>query len=92
MSTCDACKALLGASTTVEPHMALRMRDSILRDYGELEKYRCRACGTLWDRFKTDLTFRGEPQRWKTNERPRLYTAAFAPATPAHAKVMPQRG
>jgi hypothetical protein len=66
MLTCECCKALLGAPATAEPHEALRMRDSILCDQGELEKYRCHECGTLWDRFKADLTFRGQPESWRT--------------------------
>jgi hypothetical protein len=45
------------------------MRDSILCEQGELEKYRCHDCGTLWDRFKADLTFQGKPQSWQTAER-----------------------
>ncbi|MGZ8230583.1 MAG: hypothetical protein ACXW2I_06500 [Burkholderiales bacterium] len=65
------------------------MRDLILRDYGELEKYRCRDCGTLWDRFKTDLTFRGEPPLWKTYQRARLMTGAFSASVSAEAKLAP---
>lgn len=66
MLTCECCQALIGAPVTAEPHAGLRMRDAILCDQGELEKYRCHDCGTLLDRFKADLTFRGNPESWKT--------------------------
>jgi hypothetical protein len=69
MLTCQWCKALIGAPATAEPHASLRMRDSILCEQGELEKYRCHDCGTLWDRFKADLTFQGKPPSWQTAER-----------------------
>jgi rubrerythrin len=50
MEPCDACKALQGQGVDTEPHATLACDDTHLRSDGTLEIYRCRECGTRWER------------------------------------------
>jgi hypothetical protein len=52
MELCDACRALEGQGIQSEPHENLTRDDVHLRADGNLEIFRCRACGARWDRHK----------------------------------------
>jgi hypothetical protein len=38
-------------------------RVKVLPD-GLLEQFKCRSCGTSWERFEHDRNYYGEPQFW----------------------------
>ena len=61
---CDDCAALIGKPARVEPHSALYGERARVRSDGILAHFKCRICGTLWERFEANKYFKREPQVW----------------------------
>jgi hypothetical protein len=64
MVECKDCAALVDQPTSVKPHDGLSIVHTAVRADGDVVTYSCRRCGAQWQRFKTNATFRGEPQYW----------------------------
>ena len=62
---CADCDTLLGKSATVQPHGGLYGERARARSDGVLEHFKCRVCGTLWERFEANRYFTSEPQVWR---------------------------
>jgi hypothetical protein len=65
MMACADCNDLLGKPATVEPHGALYGERARARSDGVLGHFKCRICGTLWERFEANRYFKREPQVWR---------------------------
>ena len=80
---CADCKALLGQPATVQPHHGLHDERARVGREGVLAHFKCRVCGTLWERFEANRWFKREPQVWRlrsvTNQ------SVWAPAEPEPA-------
>ena len=61
---CDDCIALIGKPAAVAPHAALYGERARVRSDGILGHFKCRICGTLWERFEGNRYFKREPQVW----------------------------
>jgi hypothetical protein len=61
---CDDCIALIGKPAGVAPHAALYGERARVRSDGILNHFKCRICGTLWERFEANRYFKREPQVW----------------------------
>ena len=64
MSTCESCLTLEGKPVTTEPHDGLMRGPTLRQADGELERYRCRKCGSLLQRFLADAQSGVPPQVW----------------------------
>jgi hypothetical protein len=64
MKLCKSCEELQDKPAHVEPHDRLSCDSTMLRSDGDRERQRCRDCGTTWERFKSNQTYRGKPQFW----------------------------
>jgi hypothetical protein len=80
---CIDCNALQGQPATVEPHDGLYGERARARSDGVLEHFKCRICGTLWERFEANRYFKREPQVWSL--RPETNQSVWAPAQPTTA-------
>jgi hypothetical protein len=65
MKLCKACEKLQDQPAKVEPHGALTYESLRLWSEGDLERLRCGECGAIWQRFRTNESYSGKPQRWK---------------------------
>jgi hypothetical protein len=83
---CVDCNNLLGKPATVEPHGGLYGERARARSDGVLGHFKCRICGTLWERFEANRYFKREPQVWRlrpvTNQS--VWAAPSPSATAAH--------
>jgi hypothetical protein len=62
---CLGCTKLHGTPAVVVPHsMLFGERVKVCTD-GIREQFKCRACGTCWERFEPNRNYRGEPQFWR---------------------------
>jgi hypothetical protein len=83
---CADCNTLLGKPATVAPHGGLYGERARARSDGVLGHFRCRVCGTLWERFEANRYFKREPQVW--NVRPETNQSVWAsPAQPETASA-----
>jgi hypothetical protein len=78
--TCADCEALLGQPATVQPHHGLHDERARARSDGVLAHFKCRICGTLWERFEANRYFKREPQVWRV--RAVTNQSVWAPAQP----------
>ena len=62
---CAHCKALEDEPTIKEPHVNLRGGAVYTGHEAILERYRCRECGTVWDRLKSKAGSTGKEYRWQ---------------------------
>jgi hypothetical protein len=63
--TCADCEALLGQPATVKPHRGLHDERARVGRDGVLAHFKCRVCGTLWERFEANRWFKRETPVWR---------------------------
>jgi hypothetical protein len=65
MTACVGCSGLIGKLAVVKPHSMMSGERVKVRSDGLLEQFRCRSCGTYWERFESNRNYCGEPQFWR---------------------------
>ena len=65
MAKCAACEALLGQLTTAPPHADLELLGHVVTVEGNIAKYQCQVCRTVWQRFIPSTTQDGQEDIWK---------------------------
>lgn len=64
MAACKLCIEQDGKSASEAPHADLVCYRSAASTDGALQRWRCRACDTAWERFKRLPKAGRDPHRW----------------------------
>lgn len=83
--SCVDCDALLGKPAAVQPHGGLFGERARAQSDGVLGHFKCRVCGTLWERFEANRYFKREPQVWRL--RPVTIQSVWSVAQPQTAQT-----
>ena len=66
MKQCPNCRALEGQPADIDPPPQMSGQAHHFQGHGVWERYRCKACGSEWERYIATKTLGAQSGSWKT--------------------------